>query len=589
VNSSSSKSLSFRAVSTDRTVGLRDSGIDVVGKVPWGTHFCQFYQGEKDLVDLLVPYFVAGLKNNEFCMWVTSEPLKAEEAMAVLKDALPNAERYIENGQLEILDYNEWYLSSGRFDSKEVLKGWVEKLNDARKRGFDGLRLTGNTHWLESHIWKDFEQYEAAVNSVIGEHRMIALCSYALNKCGAMEILDVVANHQFALIRRGGSWSLIETSTNVLMGEALESSEARYRSLFEHTSEGIAVHELVMDGNGNAVDYRILDVNPAFEHITGIPRKRAVQALASELYGTGQAPYLSTYAKVGETGDSTEFEVFFEPMSKHFVIRVFSPEKGKFATVFSDITDHKKIEIIAKRRAEELEISNAELQQFAYVASHDLKEPLRTVVNSLGVLERRSRSKLDEKDKKYLDLAINGGWRMKSLIDDLLLYSRVDSSERKKLKRVRMDDVVLKTVQMLQGSIDELQAEVLWSGLPTLSADESQMLQLIQNLVGNALKFHGPDPPKVRISGTERYDDYLFKVQDNGIGIGKENHKKIFEMFTRLDQGEGQKGNGIGLAIAEKIVEGHGGRIWVESEEGKGSTFLFTIAKEARPASRCQT
>ncbi|HUL39367.1 MAG TPA: MEDS domain-containing protein [Methanomassiliicoccales archaeon] len=578
MNSSNSKAHPFPFVPDELTSDLRDSGIEVVGKVPWGTHFCQFYQGQPDLVDLLVPYFAAGLKNNEFCMWVTSEPLKAAEAKAALERALPDVDEYIRGGQLEILDYADWYLRSGRFDSKEILQGWVEKLGNARKKGFEGLRLTGNTHWLEANIWKDFEQYEAAVNSVIREHNMIALCSYALSKCGAMEILDVVANHQFALVRRKGAWSLIETSSHKLVGEALKSSEARFRSLFEHTSEGIAIHELITDAVGDGVDYRILDVNPAFESITGIPKKRAVQTLASTLYGTDKAPYLDKYATVVKTGRSTKFEVFFAPMGKHFVISAFSPEKGKFATVFSDITEQKNMEEVSRKRAEDLESSNAELQQFAYVASHDLQEPLRMVVNSLGILERRSKGRLEAKDLEYLDLAIDGGMRMKSLIDDLLLYSRVDSDERKR-GEVKMDDVVVKTVHVLQGTIDDLKGEVSWSDLPVVNADESQMLQLMQNLIGNALKFHGPEPPRVHISGTERYNDFLFKVQDNGIGIRKEHHERIFQMFSRLNHGEVYKGNGIGLAIAEKIVEGHGGKIWVESEEGKGSTFLFTIEK----------
>ena len=206
---------------------LRESGIDAVGKVPWGTHFCQFYQGSQDLVDVLVPYFKSGLQGNEFCMWVTSAPLEVEEATAALREALPDLDAYIQRGQIEILDYKDWYIRSGKFNSKEVLAGWVSKLEEARVRGFEGLRLTGNTHWLEDSTWNDFEQYEAAVNAVIGNHRMIAMCSYALEKCGAREIIDVVANHQFALIKKSGCWEIMESRQRRRVEEELQRQTKR--------------------------------------------------------------------------------------------------------------------------------------------------------------------------------------------------------------------------------------------------------------------------------------------------------------------------------------------------------------------------
>jgi PAS domain S-box-containing protein len=191
---------------------LRQTGIDAIGMVPWSTHFCQFYQTKEDLIDILVPYFKAGLENNEFCMWVTSEPLNELEAREALEKHLPDLDHYIYNGQLEILPYTEWYTQGGCFDSERVLSGWAEKLNRALARGFSGLRLTGNTFWLEKEDWKDFTDYESAINSVIGNYKMLALCTYSLDRCDALELIDVMRNHQFALIKREGRWELIETS-----------------------------------------------------------------------------------------------------------------------------------------------------------------------------------------------------------------------------------------------------------------------------------------------------------------------------------------------------------------------------------------
>ena len=156
---------------------LRKSGIDVIGDVNWGTHFCQFYRTAQDLLDILIPYFAAGLRNNEFCMWITSEPLGREAAEKALAAALPDLESYVRKGQIEILPHTDWYLRGGTFDSPRVLEAWVSKLEAARARGFDGLRLSGNTFWLEKKDWRAFTDYEVAIDGVIGRYRMLAACT----------------------------------------------------------------------------------------------------------------------------------------------------------------------------------------------------------------------------------------------------------------------------------------------------------------------------------------------------------------------------------------------------------------------------
>ena len=200
---------------------LRKSGIGIIGDVPWGTHFCQFYRTAQDLLDVLVPYFTAGLQNNEFCMWITSEPLGREAAARALAEAVPDFERYLRKGQIEILPHTDWYLRGGTFDSPRVLEDWVKKLERARAGGFDGLRLTGNTFWLEKKDWQAFTDYEAAVDGVIGRYRMLAVCTYSLDRCGANEVLDVVRNHRFALVRREAKWELIESTVSKQADAAL--------------------------------------------------------------------------------------------------------------------------------------------------------------------------------------------------------------------------------------------------------------------------------------------------------------------------------------------------------------------------------
>jgi len=195
----------------------RDSGIGLIGEVPWGTHFCQFYQTRQDLLDILVPYFKAGLENNEFCMWITSEPLDVGAAHEAMKKATQDYDLYIRTGQLEILSYDQWYTVDGRFEEERVLDGWVSRLNRALGKGFAGLRLTGNTFWIEKNDWDAFTDYEATVNSVLGNYKMLAICTYSLVKCGVREIVDVVKNHEFALAMTDGVWQVIHNPVQTHM------------------------------------------------------------------------------------------------------------------------------------------------------------------------------------------------------------------------------------------------------------------------------------------------------------------------------------------------------------------------------------
>jgi PAS domain S-box-containing protein len=362
--------------------------------------------------------------------------------------------------------------------------------------------------------------------------------------------------------------------------DELKESRRDFESLFYASNEGIALHQMVYDEDRIAIDYRIVKVNAAFEATTGIPKEKATGALASELYGTGDAPYLETYQKVAETGEPASFDEFFPPMGKHFRISAFSPVRGQFATVFVDISALKELEHALKDRADELVRSNEELQQFAYVASHDLQEPLRMVISYLSLLERRHSDRLDSEAKEYMDYATLGGKRMKSLIDDLLEYSRVETKVRL-TNKVDMNRIAHETLMIYDLAINESYAKIVLDSLPVVTGDALQLGQVMQNLLANALKFTRPDvQPLIRISCTEDRRRWIFSVKDNGIGMNMDYSTRIFQMFQRLHTPGMYEGTGVGLAIVKKIVERHGGRVWVESEEGVGSTFYFSIPKD---------
>ncbi|MES2138833.1 MAG: ATP-binding protein [Bacteroidota bacterium] len=249
-----------------------------------------------------------------------------------------------------------------------------------------------------------------------------------------------------------------------------------------------------------------------------------------------------------------------------------------FAKITHDISDRKKAEDELKQTTLELLRSNQELEQFAYVASHDLQEPLRMVTSYLQLIEKRYKNKLDQDASDFIGFAVDGSNRMRVLIQSLLEYSRVNRI--KPFEPINVTDLLNEIVQNLSGAIEEQKATVLFEEMPIIYGDFVLIGQLFQNLIENAIKFRGDKNPQVLISAKKENNEYLFSIKDNGIGMKKEYLDKIFVIFQRLNSKEKYPGTGIGLAICKKIVERHNGKIWVESEVDKGSTFYFTIKEK---------
>lgn len=273
----------------------------------------------------------------------------------------------------------------------------------------------------------------------------------------------------------------------------------------------------------------------------------------------------------GKRKDNTEFpvEISLSPLK--------TSEGLLVSAAIRDVTERRKAEEKLSQKTLELERSNKELEQFAYVASHDLQEPLRTVSSYVQLLANRYKDKLDKDANEFIEYAVDGSNRMRELINSLLEYSRI--SRVKPFEKIESSDIIVEVLHDLREQVKLTGAIIKYKDLPEIYCDRVLIGRLFQNLIGNALKFRSDKKPVISISAEMRNGQYLFSVQDNGIGIRKEYWDKIFIIFQRLNNRETYPGTGIGLSICKKIVEKHGGDIWVESEPGKGSTFYFTIKR----------
>ena len=361
--------------------------------------------------------------------------------------------------------------------------------------------------------------------------------------------------------------------------DSLKESESQFRTLAENSPD------LIIRVNS---DLKYLYVNSTIEEILGNPPEFYIGKNIEEigLPSKYMSYFRENYLKIFKTGEEIHDEYEFPTIKGlRFFKTSVVPEyntKGEIETALTltrDITERKEMEDNLKELVSELERSNEELQQFAYIISHDLQEPLRTVTSFTQLLEMRYKGKLDRDADEFMGYIVDGSSRMKQMIQDLLEYSRV-TTKGGKFAEIDAEEVLKLTLSNLKVVINENSAKITHDPLPTVMADDKQLQRVFQNLILNSIKFKKSyEPPEIHISADKNSEnnEYVFSVQDNGIGIEKQYFDRIFTIFQRLHTRDEYEGTGIGLAVVKRIIERHGGKIWVESDLGKGSTFYFTL------------
>ena len=356
------------------------------------------------------------------------------------------------------------------------------------------------------------------------------------------------------------------------MEETLRNSETRYRGIFEGVEDAIFVESLKGD---------ILDVNTRACEMFGWEREQMLEMNVDDLVPEGHLAIVPDTLDEFSVPDKPIETVNVRANGEQFPVEItvrlqMIGIEPVMLVVVRDITDRKRVEKALEQSKLELERSNTELERFASIASHDLREPLRVIAGFARLLAKRYEGQLGLEADEYITYILDGTNRLQRLIDDLLTYSRV-GTRGKEFETTDCNVILDTAISNLAMAIDESDASITYDPLPKVQGDGVQLEQLFQNLISNAIKFRGEDRPRVHIGVQREEEQWVFAVKDNGIGIEPQFADRIFEIFQRLHTQQEYPGTGIGLAICQRIVERHGGRIWFESDQGVGSTFYFTI------------
>jgi PAS domain S-box-containing protein len=601
---------------------MRKTGVDVVGDMPWGTHFCLFYETRADLLETLVSYCKAGLESQEFCLWVVAEPLTGEDARHALKRVVPDIDQYLADHSIEIVAARDWYLQDGTFDLKRVISGWNEKLTSASGRGYAGVRVTGDTAWLEKKDWKDFCEYEDSLNQAIAGQRLAVLCTYPLVACGAAEILDVVRTHQFAVTKRRGSWDVIETAGH-------KQAKAEIKRLNEELEQRVLERTSQLTALNRELTSEVLQRQRAEE---ALQRSEAYLAEAQRISHTGSFGWDVSSGQIFWSEET--FRIFeYDPANKptvevillrtHPEDRVFvretldriardrkafdfehrlllpdgsvkyvqdaghasvNHESGNFEFVgaITDITERRRAEE-ERERLRQVQADLAHVTRMTTMGeltaslTHEIKQPISAAVTDAKTCLRwLGRDVPDVPEaREAASRLVKDVTRAADIIGGISLLFKKGVLQR---ELVDVNELIREMIILLRSEANRYSIAIrteLAEDLPKVMADRVQLQQVFMNLMLNGIDAmkETTDGVELTIKSEAGDGQLLISVSDTGVGLPPEQADLIFRaFFTTKDNG-----TGMGLPISRSIIESHGGRLWAAATSGRGATFQFTL------------
>jgi PAS domain S-box-containing protein len=540
---------------------MRDSGIPPLGRVSWGTHVCAFYDCVYDTLEILIPYFGSGLQNNEKCVWVCPVSMGPQKAMDALKAAIPGAESYLFSGQMTVLSYDEFYLDAqGGFAAQRVIGQWKTLLAQALSEGYEGLRVSGDTYWVDRDIWDSFCDYEKALYGSLDHERMVAVCCYPRQGAWVPDPIDVLSSHQWALVRKAGGWDAI------LCGKQ---REEHWETLFDGISEGVLVTDetgRILAANRAALNYMgaeaLVDLG---ENIGGLGRRFSLKpgsgedelTIPSLLVGQGALGKKRWLVTTQSDGSTLELLVHAREIEET------SMSSQRFLVLLEDLTQVRSIEKARDRAIR--------------ILAHELRNPLQILKAVVPLVEDPPSAKHLARYVATLKKQVDS---LSELTEDLLVAFRASSDMLSiSPEPMNLTPLVVACVEGLRASGEH---EIIPLYSPDVEvpvyADESRLHQILTNVLSNAAKY---TPRGKRIWVDIRFlgGRVLVRAEDEGIGVPDGETDLIFHAFFRASNSSvaSTEGLGLGLYISRQLARLHGGDLWAEDRPDGGTAMTLSL------------
>ncbi|HHW26852.1 MAG TPA: hypothetical protein GXX23_05885 [Firmicutes bacterium] len=539
---------------------IRDSGVTPLGGVPWGTHVCHFYDTKAEVLEILVPYFRAGLENDECCVWVCSDPVGVEEALDALQEAVPGLQRYLETGQLEVVRFDGWYLKrDGSFEAEEVLRQWKMRLVHARAAGYQGVRVAGITSWVENRLWKAFKDYEASLSGAIGKDNILVMCSYPCSLPTASHVVDVVRNHQYALVRSETGWDLIECG---------RFWEREWESLFDDIEEGVLVvgrrGEILAANRSLLKCFRVKSMRELGSDLSELTAKFRLRPedphdhvpLLEATSSDRRSNYLAT---IPEGRDSIELSI----RTVYVCPTTYFSERH--LVLIRDVTEIRRLERMKDR--------------FVQVMGHEMKNPIQ-VMNALVPLMNMMETPDISTIRRYARTLHTQITQLSSLIEDLLTACAAEDRDLLILRRpADLVDLVEDWIDSLV-SVKRHKVIRLFSNVERIPVfvDGKRIRGILTAVFENAVNY-SPEGTRIWIDVKREPSCALVIIEDEGVGIPEGEMERVFQAFYRgsnIDQSD-TDGVGVGLFIGKKVARQHGGDLWAEKRHGGGTRMILRL------------
>jgi len=572
----------------------RDSGIDIIGNVSWGTHIGQLFTSKEEIFDVMVPYIRQGLMDNELCLWVYSDNISYYEIKDQISKIVKDVDSYLESGQLLLIPYSMLYLKNGSFNEIGVLRRWYKYIRLALNNGYNGLRAVADTSWVDRYYFRAFSRYEHDVNNIITRLPIIVICIYNANELDTFEICQVIKSHSYIITRHEDNIELIRNIELIIKNKQLKESYERYFNLIELLPDFVFIHD----------EKRIYYCNESAVKVTGtkdpcILSQMSMTDMVPSEYRSDFFRFMKNVLKNNEYTNDIEtrnylrskFICYNGEIKDVEIITKRYQHQGNCAllSVVRDYTPFRKIDELEediKKNKEMLEYAREydkiKTEFFANI-SHEFRTPLNVILSAIKLIKKQKDSESHAINmSKYINAIQQNCYRLLRLVNNLIDITKIDSNYFEFTpQNYNIVDLIENITMSVADYAKNKNITIVFDTNveeKIISCDPDQIERVILNLLSNAIKFT-QDGGNIWVNLLDCGEVIKIIIKDTGIGIPKDKQKNIFDRFQQVDKSltKQHEGSGIGLSLVKALVEKHGGEITLNSEPGKGSEFIIEI------------